>query len=87
MGDTDVAHQDEDRSAGVRHLLAIRIISEIFRLALKEKKLFKEMGGQVGWRQRINVARMKIDPQEENSSTKSAIARDQNCKKRFSMLR
>ena len=45
------------------------------------------MGGQVGWRQRINVARMKIDPHEENSSTKSAIARDQNCKKRFSMLR
>ena len=86
MGDTDVAHQDRDRSAGVRHLLAICIISEIFRLAFKEKKLFKD-GWQVGWRQRINFARMKIDPQEENSSTKSAIARDQNCKKRFSMLR
>ena len=48
MGDTDVAHQDEDRSAGVRHLLAICIISEIFRLAFKEKKLFKD-GWQVGW--------------------------------------
>ena len=42
MGDTDVAHQDEDRSAGVRHLLAIRIISEIFRLALKEKNFSKK---------------------------------------------
>ena len=49
MGDTDaVAHQDGDRTAGLRHLLAIRVISEIFRLAFKEKKLFKEMVGQVG---------------------------------------